>query len=453
MKNKLFFVLPVVLAGAVLAYFISQRSAPEKSPAREQVRHVRIIEAQETEIIPRVLGFGSVKPGKEWSATGQVSGEIEYVHPDLKKGAILTSGTEIIRISPADFELSIAQAEANIRATEAKLKELSVTQVNTRQVLDIEKRALRIREQELGRQRALLKRGTVSQTSFDRATRDTLSQRKTVQELENSLRLIPTQRTVQDEQIAVYQAQLQSAKLDLARTSIRLPFDARIAEVNAEVAQLAQKGQTLATADGVETAEVEAQVPIARFFNMAHAVATAEMPRGITSETLKSIANRMGFEVTIRLKAGDQVTEWPARFARISDTIDPKTRTIGVIAVVDGPYAQAIPGKRPPLAKGLFVEMELRASAQGKRLIVPRSALHDGKLYIANNDNRLEIRPVETGLYQGDIVTIRKGLNAGDRVVVSDLSPAIAGALLKTTPDDSLSEEIRREASSRGPSN
>ena len=47
------------------------------------------------------------------------------------------------------------------------------------------------------------------------------------------------------------------------------------------------------------------------------------------------------------LRAGSDVIEWPARFARTSDTVDPKTRTIGAIVAVDGAYLQATPGRRP----------------------------------------------------------------------------------------------------------
>ena len=47
-----------------------------------------------------------------------------------------------------------------------------------------------------------------------------------------------------------------------------------------------------------------------------------------------------GFSATVRLRSGNDVVEWPARFARVSDTVDPKTRTIGAIVAVDGAYAK-----------------------------------------------------------------------------------------------------------------
>ena len=446
LKRKLLFVPPIVIGVAALAFVISRKQPPTTKPPAELARAVRVVEVRETDVVPRVIGFGAVTPGNKWAATSQVGGEIEFVHAELKKGAILKAGTEIIRISPADYRIKVTEAEANIRASESRLNEIDASEANTGAVLKIEQRALELAEKELARQQKLLTQGNVSQTAVDAKTRETLTQQKVVQELKNSLRLIPIQRSAEREQKAIFEAQLRSAELDLQRTRIQLPFDARVVEVDAEVAQYAQPGQTLATLDGVETAEIEAQMSITRFRNMAQAVAGNGVPRGISSGTVHEMVARAGLEVAIKLRTGDQVTTWPARFARISDTIDPKTRTIGVIAVVNGPYAQAVPGSRPPLTKGLFVEMEVRAHPIPKQLVVPRAALGDGTLLVAGPDNRLAVRKVRTGLVQEDIVTIADGLAPGDRVVVSDLSPAIEGMLLKPEVDAVLAEDLKQQA-------
>ncbi len=451
MKRKLLILPPIAIGIAVLAFFIAQREPPERKPLSERATPVRAIVVTESEIIPRVIGYGTVQPSKVWEAVAQVSGEAVYVHPDFKKGAILEAGTEIVRISPSDYELAIAQAEANIRSTDASLRELAVSEENTRRSLGIEQRSLQIRETELDRTSQLRARGTVSQSAVDEQTRAVLAQRKNVQDLQNALRLIPTQRAVQQEQRAVYEAQLASARLDLARTRIVLPFTARIAEANVEATQFIQVGQTTGVADEIETAEIEAQIPISRCRMLARTAIQGEVETGITAATLQRFIKRMGFEVIVRLRSGDQVPEWPGRFARISDTIDPKTRTIGVIAAVDGAYRKATPGRRPPLTKGMFVEIELRARALPAGLTVPRSALRAGRLYIADAQDTLEIRPVTVGLYQGDIATISEGLAAGERVVVSDLTPAIGGMLLDVREDKQLADKIRAEAAGERP--
>jgi len=444
--KKLLIIPPIVIGVAVFMYMKNQKQGPQIIEAGEVARQVRVIKAQKTVVIPRVHGFGAVSPGKEWVATAQVSGEIIKIHADLKKGSIIKAGTVIVTISPVDFDLAIAQARANIRSTDAKITELDVNRQNTEAVLDLERQSLKIREGELARQRELVKKGTVSRTAFDRETRDTFSQRKKVQDLENNLRLIPTQLVVQKEQREVYKAQLQSALLNLQRTKITLPFDGRISEVNAEVAQFAQPGQTLAKADGVASAEIEAQIPFVKFMNLIKAATGDVHVDGIDTKGLIEMMAKLGMKVVIHLRSPEQDITWQARLARISDTIDPQTRTVGIIAVVDGAYAQVIPGERPPLAKGLFVEMEVSARALGTHLIVPRLALKDKQLYVVGKDKRLEIRPVESGLVQGDFVVISKGLEEGEQVVVSDLGPAIKGMLLTVETDTALSEQMVRQA-------
>jgi len=450
MSRKWLFFPPILVGAAVLFFMISGRQPPERKPPEERARAVRVISAEKVRLVPRVTGFGSVYPGTVWSAIAQVSGEVVYVHPGLKKGAILPAGTEIVRISPVDFELALSQAKANIRSAEAKLAELKITENNNADLLKIERRGLELRATDVKRKEALLKRGAVAQSALDLERREILNQRKKVQDLENALRLLPTQRAVEQEQIAVYRAQLDAAELDLARTRVKLPFDARIADVTVEAAQYVQTGGTLVTADSLDVAEIESQIPISQFRAMVQASVprelSGELSGGITAQSAAGLIERIGFEASVRLRTGGQIAEWPARFSRISDTVDPKTRTIGAIVAVDGAYAKASPALRPPLTKGMFVEIELRTRATEARIIAPRAAVHGGRLYIANADNRLEIRPVRSGLIQGDLAVIDEGVEAGERIIVSDLIPAIAGMLLKPEADSALQDRLKAEA-------
>lgn len=451
MLKKLLIIPPILIGVAVLIYMVGDREAPKRKPPVERARAVRVITADPVTLVPRVIGYGGVYPGTVWSAIAQVSGEVIWVHPDLKKGAILAAGTEIARISPADYALALTQAKANIRSAEAQLAELKVAETNTADLLRIEKRSLNLRETDLKRKRDLLKRGTVARTALETAERDTLAQLKVVQGLENTLRLLPTQRTVQREQIAVHQAQAASAELDLARTSITLPFDARIAEVQVEAKQFAQAGGLLVTADGLNVAEVEAQIPISQFRAMVQASGATGRPSGITAQTLRRILRRIGFEATVRLGGNGDAVEWPARFARISDTVDPKTRTIGAIVAVDGAYAKAEPGQRPPLSKGMFVEIEIRTRPTRGRIVVPRAALHGDRLYVIDGDSRLDVRMVKTGLIQGNLAVIEEGIAPGEKVVVSDLIPAVPKMLLSPRIDDDLQARLTAEAAGSEP--
>jgi len=442
--------IPVVAGLLILFFIVSNKQGPEQSPPDERVHNVRIIAAEALDLVPRVIGFGTAKPEKVWNAVPQVAGTVIEVHPEFRKGAILEEGTEIVRVAPADYELAIARAEANIRSAEAQLRELVVSEENTRQSLSIEERALAVKEKELARKRKLLGRGAASQSSVDQEQRDTLAQRNKVRDLENKLNLLPTQTAVQREQKAVFEAELAAARLDLERTVLRLPFDARVAEANVEETQFVQVGQVLGTVDSVKTAEVEAQVPISRFRMLLEAAGGNVGAAGISQRSFIELAETFGIRALVRLRLGQRTVTWEGRFSRISDTIDPKTRTVGIIVSVDDSYAKAVPGEKPPLSKGMFVEVEIRAKPIEGVIVVPRSALDDSRLLIVGDDGRLQIKKVETGIVQGSLAVVRTGISPGSRIVVSDLNPAVDGMLIEATEDMALTTELRRQASGQG---
>lgn len=454
MKNVLrliFLTLPPILAGAaIIAYFVINKPPPKQAPIEERSIHVRVIEVAPGEVMPTVIGYGVVRPAKTWNGISQVGGKVIYVHPDFQKGASMSAGTEVIRLSPADYNLAIAQAEANIRSSEARLRELEVNEENTKQSLKIEEEALILKNNELERKRALLKRGSATQASVEVAQSGTLAQRQKVQGMKNTLTLMPTQRSVLQEQIAVYQSSLSTAKLNLERTSIKLPFAARVVEIKTEISQYMVPGQSIGVFDGVENAEIDTQIPIQQFGHMLGASGTDGAVIKVAPGALSKVLERFGLTANVRLNLGDETVEWKGVVSRISDTIDPKTRTVGVIVTVPNAYRGLQPGVRPPLAKGMFVEVAISNRPINDALIVPRSALHNSAIYIANKEDRLELRNVSINFVQNDIAVISKGLSAGDRVVVSALNPAVPGQLLKLTRDKALEQAMQHQTTGDG---
>ncbi len=444
--RRLLFVPPVLVAVLILMFVVSRQQPPERKPVEEIARTVRVIEARQITIIPRITGFGTVRPANVWNAVAQVSGQVVYVHPDFKRGEIIDKGTEILRIDPADYELAIAEAEANIRSAEASLAELKVNEQNSRELLALETRSLELKDAQLKRTEDLLQRGTVSQSSVDVEQRDTIAQRTRVKEVENNLRLLPTQIEVQQQQIAVNRSRLATAELNLSRTVIKLPYRARISQVNVEATQYVQTGSTLGAADDIAVSEVEAQFSIARISQFGRSITNGRSSEAFTEQNFRRLAEQSGLHAIIRLTSSVLPVEWKGRVVRASDEVAEKTRTIGLIAAVEGSYDQAIPGKRPPLTKGMFVEMELRGPAIADQVTIPRSALHGEQVYIADADSRLEIRSVKTGLVQGDAIVVEEGLVAGEMLVVSDLSPAIPGMLLNLVEDRVLAKQLAAEA-------
>jgi len=437
--------LPIIAIGAgILAYVIATGAPPERTPLVERATPVRVITAKTQSVAPRIIGYGLVRPARTYEAIAQVGGTVEHVNPGLQKGAILPAGAVLLRISPADVKLAIAQADANIRAAEARLSEIAVSETNQIAALDIEREALALRTADLLRTETLFQNGTISQTSVDTARTAHLAQRQKVQSLESALALLPTQRTVQTEQIAVYRASLETAKLNLARTELTLPFTARVASVSVETGQFLRSGTTAAVLDGIEAGEVEAQVTIASLRTLLRSTLSNPETISLDPASMTDVLRRLGLTAMVHLRLEDDIVSWPAKVDRISDSIDQQSGTLGVIVRVDAAYTEVEPGKRPPLTKGMFVEVSLQGQPQNG-IWVPRSALRDGRLLLADADDRLSSVNVTTVMVQDGIAMISGEVSPGARILVSQPGSVVDGMLLTVTEDTALMEWLATE--------
>jgi multidrug efflux system membrane fusion protein len=441
--RKWVILIPVVIGVAALVMLKKNQREPVQEPIQEKAKLVRVITTPSLAVVPQAKGHGTVKPSRTWEAVAQVKGKIVHKHPQLQKGSILEADTLVLRIDPTDYELAIAQAEADILATEAQLQELDAKEANTRSSLKIEQAALALNQKELERKSKLIGKGSVSRSDLEGQERSVLSQQQSVQAQKNTLNLIPSQRALLEAQLARHQATLASARRNLANTEIRLPFTSRIAEVNVEQDQYVREGEVLTSSDDLKTAEIETQIPINQMSALFHSSRSIDILNAPPHRDILS----GGISVDVKLQENGLTASWQARLARLSDTLDPKTRTVGVIVEVNEPYANVQPGIRPPLVKGLFVEVSLAGKPRPDSLVIPRSALHNGnQVYVSTTENRLDIRDVEISLLQPEFAVLSSGIAAGEQLVVSDLIPAIKGMLLQPQEDSRSLERLHKLA-------
>ena len=335
-----------------------------------------------------------------------MSGTVIYRHPELAKGAILRAGTELLRIDPTDYRLAIAQIEANIRSAEAQLAVLDVREANTKRSLAIEERSIDLARTELERKQRLVRQGTVSQATVDQEERAVLGGEQALQNLRNSMNLLPAERSVLEATLDQLGAQLETARRNLERTTIVAPFHCRIAEVNVEQAQFAAQGKVLVVADSLDVAEVTAQVPVGTLLTLLPADLRPAARSRSRWWRCRAFARWRVSRRSVRLRTGRGDTEWQARFSRMSDTVDPRTRTVGVIVAVDDPYRQAVPGRRPAARE----EHVRRGRDPGRprhgAVVVPRRALHGREVRIVDSEGRLRIREVEVDFIQTNFVVV-----------------------------------------------
>ena len=428
--RRLLILPPIILGILVLIWMAKGRQPPLQAEPAEPTRTVRVIEAPLLDLIPSAEGYGPVQPAKVWTAVSQVAGRVVSIHPKLREGEILPQGTQLLRIDPVDYELALAQSRA-------ELAELAVQEQNANASLDIEQRNLELARQDLERKRKLVQQGTTSQSTADEAERAMLATRSAVQNLKNTLSLIPTKRSL-------LQARVDRSARDLEYTTILAPFNLRVANLKVEKDQFVSTGKTLFEGDAVDRVEIEAQVAMSALRRLFLGRQTMKLDLTRLNEQLPEM---VGLDPLVRLDLGNYVAEWQAEFVRFDDTVDPHTRTMGVVVAVDRPFDKIRPGYRPPLSKGMFVQVVLRGKSQAPRVVLPRSAVRGGVVLVADAENRLRRRAVELLFSQGSVSVIDSGIEAGEQVVVSDLVPAVEGMLLQLQPDKVLAESLRQQGS------
>ncbi|PQO23064.1 efflux transporter periplasmic adaptor subunit [Rhodobacteraceae bacterium WD3A24] len=422
--SALWILPPVVLGAAVAAWFISQGEGPDRVASQPPGLAVRVAAAQTQRIRPVSRAWGNVRAADQWSAIAQVGGTVIWRHDDLEPGRLISANTEVLRIDPADYELAVAQAEADLAGLNAEAAQIDAEEENTRRILALEEARLELARSDLARVRELVAQGSAPPTRADETERGVLSARRVVTELENTLDLIPIRRRRLDAQIARTEAALSRARRDLANTRIAVPYDLRIARVETERFQTVNPGQTLLSGDGIDRVEVVAQIPVQSFRRL---ISPAQVPDDMLA-ALRS-GQSPPLEARLRLIA-DRDQTWQGRVTRIEGALDPRARTVPVVVEVTAPYEDANPPLRLPLVPNMQVEVTLTGAALPDTVTVPESALHGDTVYVIDDEDRLVLQEVTPAFRQDGLAVIAEGLAAGTRVVLDDISPAIPGMRL-----------------------
>lgn len=438
-------IIPVVCAVIVVGALKGAKKDPQKLPVKETVRKVRTIKIQSMDVTPRVLGYGYVEPDRVWQVVPEVSGKIIQTSPIFSKGNFASKGELLITLDPVDYQLAVRQVEAEIKNIQAKLAELDTTEQNTKSLLRIQQSIAVFKKKEKERNETARKTRAISESALDKAKMDYQTQRVQVQNLKNSLNLIPTSRQALKAQLELSRVKLAEAKVNLKRTEIRAPFNCRLTETRAELGQYVQAGQVLAQADGTDLVEMTAQVPMEKMIRLFLPAKELIPLKKVTMNFMEmdKLKKMLGLKVKVRLVNAGFNTEWDADFARASAAIDPQTRTIGIIVVVEKPYEQIILGVRPPLVRNMYCEVEISGKPMMQKIVIPRSALHEDMVYMVDSNNRLMRKQVQVDVAQGDFYVLKSdtdkiGIVPGEHLVVSDLTPAIDGMLLEPTEDIEL---------------
>lgn len=436
----------IVIAMAIIFSVVLIKSKPDIEHGAQDMPSV-IAEVITVKSIPyrvHIVGYGNVEPAISLNSMAELSGRIDYVHPNLKPGETISVGTVVVKINAKDYAVTLQQSEADLVAIRSALKQLGEEEKTTFRRMELIKKNLAVSKEEFSRILGMYDKKVVSKSTLDAEEQKVLVQRQQLEEIQGNINMFESRKQSLQAQIVHAEREVENRQTILSRTEITLPFDARIGQVNVEKNEFVSVGGALFEAIDLQGIEITAQIPMSSMRKLVNTLRSEDH----TTKLLEP-----GGRITDQLKLKAKVSlvndlgniSWEAKVLRISDAIDATRQTLGIVVGVQKPYEKAIPGKRPPLIKGMYATVDIYGQPY-EAVIIPRKAVHQGRVYLVNSENRLEIRQIDIQQIQGELVIIEAGLKEGDRVIVTDIFPVVEFMPVKAIQSEAMAQKMKQLA-------
>lgn len=385
-------VLVVLLAlGAARALMLAKPQVAARPPTKRELP-VTVLRAQPAPHPVALQALGEVKPVHRLVLQPEVSGRVIERNPTLMPGGLLMRGDPLVRVDSRDHATVVAAQTAALEQAHAAMVE---------------------------------ERGRKSVAEYEwQAAADKLS------EDARRFALRETHAKSVEASVSSARSQLDKARRDLARTQVKVPFDALVLDANVELGQLVTPAAALATLVAIDRYWVEVAVPVSQLVHF-------DIP-GVNVAT-----GGKGSAAKVLLDAGAGVViERSGFIERLLGQVDAKGRMARVLVAVDDPLGisaaramQAVPeGQAPratlPLLLGSFVRVQIDGAPLPDTTEIPRVALADDRMVWLVVDGKLARREVDVAWRSADTVLVR-GLRPGDAVVTTPLASPTEGMAVR----------------------
>lgn len=380
-------ILPVLIIAVGIGAFLmlkESRPVPVAVVPKERIWRVAVMTATPSEHRPILSLFGRVEAPDRVRAAAPVAGRLLEI--EVRDGDLVSQGDLLAQLDPRDLLPRLEKAKADLEKERLKL-------VHDQEALEHERQILELARLAVERANKVESKKLASASSVDEAREQYARAQLAVTLREQSIAEHPAR-------LAVLEAALEEAERDVARGTIRAPFDGRIGIVEAAAGDQLQPNETILTLYPLDGLYIRAKIP------------------GAYSDELRE-ALRAGDRLEADgIYAGQPVS---AVLERLSGEADAR----GVDALLRLASQSNLP-------LGAFVSLKLERPAAPSSLALPFAALHGGERIFVVDDGRLkglrirrigELTDPETG---EDLVLIRAPeLKTGDLVMVTHLPHAI----------------------------
>jgi RND family efflux transporter MFP subunit len=382
------FVVRVLSAAALSAAISSAACSPERTsaaaPPEPAPVAVRAAEVQSQPIDRFLRVTGSLAADEQADVAAETAGRV--IGTPVERGTHVTAGAVLIRVSAAEADASLREAEANAAQLEARLGLTSGQAFDPLKVPDVlnAKASLDWAEADFARIKSLLDQKVVSQAEFDQKLTQVQAARQQYQTAQNG-----AQQSYRSLQAA--HARVDIARKSAADTVVRAPFSGIVAERLVGTGDYVSKGMKVATVVRIDPVRVELTVP---------------------EQYLSQVKTGQAVRLTVDAYPGETFS---AKVRFVSPALKADQRALTVEAVADNRDGRLKPG--------LFATALLQQPSPAPAMLVPAEAVETvagtSRVYTIAADHKVEERIVTLGEKIGDRIEISSGVKPGERVVAN----------------------------------
>ncbi len=365
-----------IMATLALGVGLSGCGRPgDPRPARGQAaRAVPVVGAvaRKGDIGVYLTGLGTVTPLKTVTVRSRVDGEL--VEVAYREGQHVRAGDLLAQIDPRPFEVQLHQAEGQLAKDEAALKNAKV---------------------DLERYKVLIEQDSIPRQQLD-------TQVATVDQIEAAIKSD--------------RAQVESARLNLTYSRIVAPITGVVG------LRQVDPGNIVHASDANGLVVITQPQPIAVVFTIA-------------ADRLQPVVQQAKAGAHLAVEAWDRDLKRKlatGSLLAVDNQIDPTTGTVRLKA--------EFPNEDSSLYPNQFVNARLLVDTLRGVVLVPSAAIQrspqSSYVYVVKKDGTVEMRDVDVQQSEGDDSAIRKGVSAGETVVVDGVDKLQQGTLVALAKDD-----------------
>ena len=366
-KTLTILVLVVLVGGGIWWARKGTDSAAGKNAPHNETVPVSLATIAKGDIDIIDPALGTVTPLAGVTVRAQISGILQELA--FQEGQIVHQGDLMAQIDPRPYQMTLKQAQGALQKDQALLKD---AQTNL------------VRYQKLAAQNSI-------------STQQVDTQASLVQQYQGA--------------VETDQGQIDAANLNISYCHIVAPITGRVGLRQVDAGNYVQTSDT----NGIVT--LTQLDPISVVFTL---------PEDRLPALMKRLAVGASLQVDAYDRAGN-VKLAEGKLTAVDNAINTSTGTVKLRAQFDNTDNLLFPNQ--------FVNIQIKVdTAQGVAL-APQAAILRGSVgtfvYLAKNDNTVEMRPVKLGISQGNQVEITEGLAEGDKVVTDGTDKLRDGAKYK----------------------